>query len=427
MVFSVFTDTKLRQTATTRRKVLQKQAFAMEINEATQAFVHAHQNDDVRKLALHGCKDPQVNLPFALQQIKGRQKAKEKLPEHYAHDRILYPATLSLEQCSSAATARYKASLAEGNSLADLSGGFGVDTFAFSRHFSQCIYIEPNSELCDITQHNAQIFGLNNIKVLQGTLEEQIANIGMVDWLYVDPSRRDLHGHRVVTLEECAPNLTECLDELRTHTRKGILVKLSPLIDIKHTLKQLPGTHAIHSVAVNGECKEVLFLLDANNTPSKDTTCIAANILRDETRSFTFTMEEEASAQPQLAGAPLLYLYEPNAAILKAGAFKCIATRFNLQKLHPHTHLYCNNTLLSDFPGRVFRIEETIPFGKNARKSVAEHINKANVSVRNFPITAEELKKTLKLKDGGNTYIFGATLSDGDKALLLCRKCIGNN
>ncbi|MBO4504329.1 MAG: SAM-dependent methyltransferase [Bacteroidales bacterium] len=397
----------------------------MEINEATQAFIHAHQNDDVRKLALQGCKDPQVNIPLALQQIKGRQKAKEKLPEHYAHDGILYPATLSLEQCSSAATAHYKTSLADGDSLADLSGGFGVDMFAFARHFTQCIYIEPNGELCDITQHNAHVFGLTNIKVLQGTLEEHLANIGMVDWLYVDPSRRDPDGHRVVTLEECSPNLTECLDELRTHTRKGILVKLSPLIDIKHTLKQLPGTHTIHSVAVNGECKEVLFLLDANKTPVQNTTCIAANILRDNIQSFTFTMQEEASAQPRLADAPLPYLYEPNAAILKAGAFKCIATRFNLQKLHPHTHLYSNDTLLSDFPGRVFRIEETIPFGKNARKSVAERTNKANVSVRNFPITAEELKKTLKLKDGGDTYIFGATLSNGDKALLLCRKCIG--
>ena len=396
----------------------------MDINEATQAFIQAHRDDDVRHWALRGCKDPNVNLQLALQQIEGRQKAREKLPDHYAHDEIQYPATLSLEQCSSAATAHYKADLVAGDSIADLSGGFGVDTFAFARHFQHCQYVEPQTELCNIVQHNAKVFGLHNITILQGTMEERLGEIGMVDWLYIDPSRRDTHGWRVVALEECTPDLTQWLDKLLAHARKGLLIKLSPLIDITRTLRQLPGTRTVHTVAVNGECKEVLFLLDTDNSYSPDAVaCTAVNIQRDKTHSFTFSKAEEANANPKLTSVPCNYLYEPNAAILKAGAFKCIATRFDLMKLHPHSHLYTHDRLIPDFPGRTFIVEETIPFSKNARKEVAKKTEKANVSVRNFPLTAEELKKNLKLKDGGDIYVWGTTLSGGEKALLLCRKC----
>lgn len=396
----------------------------MDINEATRAFIQAHRDDDVPQLALRGSKDPDVDLQFALQQIEGRQRAKEKLPGHYALDEILFPAALSLEQCSSAATAHYKADLVSGDSLADLSGGFGVDTFAFAHHFQRCLYVEPQAELCHIVQHNANVFGLQNISILQGTMEERLGEVGMVDWLYIDPSRRDTHGRRVVALEECTPDLTQWLDKLRAHTRKGLLIKLSPLIDITRTLRQLPGTRAVHTVAVNGECKEVLFLLDTDNPCSPEpVSCTAVNIQREKTDSFTFTQEEEANTHPKLAGEPCKYLYEPNAAILKAGAFKCIASRFDLLKLHPHSHLYTHDKLIPDFPGRTFIVEQTIPFNKNARKEVREKTGKANVSVRNFPLTAEELKKNLKLKDGGDHYIFGTTLSGGEKALLLCRKC----
>ena len=233
----------------------------MTLNEATRAFIRAHASDDVRQLALRGTKDPQVDLPFALQQIEGRQKAEWKLPEHFANEEVLYPVTQSMEQCSSTITADYKASLVESTSLADLSGGFGVDTFAFARHFQRCTYVEPQAELCDIVRHNAKVFGLDNIEILQGTMEEQLEHIGQVDWLYVDPSRRDSHGRRVVTLQACTPNLTQCLPQLRTHARKGLLAKLSPLIDLNSTLQDLPETTGIHVVAVNGECTEVLFLL----------------------------------------------------------------------------------------------------------------------------------------------------------------------
>ena len=395
----------------------------MNLNEATRAFIRAHTTDDVRQLALRGTKDPQVDLPFALQQIEGRQKAQAKLPEHFAQEEILYPVTQSMEQCSSAITADYKATLIKGTSLADLSGGFGVDTFAFARHFRHCTYIEPQPGLCDIVRHNATVFGLDNIEILQGTMEEQMGNIGQVDWLYVDPSRRDSHGRRVVTLEACTPDLTQCLPLLHAHARKGVLAKLSPLIDLGGTLRQLPETAEIHVVAVNGECKEVLFLLRfEGKSPDTPIKIWAINFVQGQPRAFAFTLEEEAAAKPVLAANLGSYLYEPNAAILKAGAFKCLATRFGIQKLHPHSHLYSSDTLLPDFPGRTFSIMEQIPFGKRAATAVAAITDRANVAVRNFPLTAEELKAKLKLKDGGDVYLFGTTLSGGDKTLLLCKR-----
>ncbi len=395
----------------------------MNLNDATRAFIRAHTTDDVRQLALRGTKDPQVDLPFALQQIEGRQKAQAKLPEHFAQEEILYPVTQSMEQCSSAITADYKATLIKGTSLADLSGGFGVDTFAFARHFRHCTYIEPQPGLCDIVRHNATVFGLDNIEIRQGTMEEQMGNIGQVDWLYVDPSRRDSHGRRVVTLEACTPDLTQCLPLLHAHARKGVLAKLSPLIDLGGTLRQLPETAEIHVVAVNGECKEVLFLLRfEGKSPDTPIKIWAINFVQGQPRAFAFTLEEEAAAKPVLAANLGTCLYEPNAAILKAGAFKCLATRFGIQKLHPHSHLYTSDTLLPDFPGRTFSIMEQIPFGKRAATAVAAITDRANVAVRNFPLTAEELKAKLKLKDGGDVYLFGTTLSGGDKTLLLCKR-----
>lgn len=395
----------------------------MTLNEATRAFIRAHTTDDVRQLALRGTKDPQVDLPFALQQIEGRQKAQLKLPEHFAKEEILYPVTQSMEQCSSSFTAAYKASLVKGESMADLSGGFGVDTFAFARHFRHCAYIEPQADLCDIVRHNATVFGLDNIAILQGTMEERLEDIGTVDWLYVDPSRRDSHGRRVVTLEACTPDLTQCLPQLRAHARTGLLAKLSPLIDLDSTLRQLPDTEEIHVVAVNGECKEVLFLLRFDQqSPQTPVRITAANIVNGVPGIFVFTREEEAEAHPELAAHLGNYLYEPNAAILKAGAFKCLATRLGIQKLHPHSHLYTSSNFLPDFPGRIFNVKEQIPFGKHAAAAVAAITDKANVSVRNFPLTAEELKMRLKLKDGSDYYLMGTTLSGGDKVLLLCTR-----
>lgn len=389
------------------------------MNDATKDFIKAHESDDVRQVALRGCKNPAVDLPFALRQIEGHQKAKYKLPEFFARPDILYPASISLEQCSSSETAHYKAALLQGRDFADLTGGFGIDTFAFAPNFEHCHYVEPQAELCELVRHNAPVLGIDNIHIHQCTMEDALPELPTVDCLYLDPSRRNSHGNRVVTLEECTPDLTHWKDALLHKVRHCLLAKLSPMLDIKRTLQQLPETTAIHVVAVNNECKEVLFLLEPNAN-SHEVIVSAANIKNGGTDVFLFSTLEEQNAVPTLADELGEYLYEPNAAIMKAGGFKTVATRFNLRKLHPHTHLYTCNQSVDNFPGRTFRIEQAIPFSKKSAKQLL--VKQANIATRNFPLSVEELKKSLKIKDGGDTYIFGATLTGDKKVLLLCSK-----
>ncbi len=393
------------------------------INTPTWQYIRAHEGDDVRELALHHSTDLQVDMPTALQQIEGRQKAKDKLPDLYIHEEILYPTTLSLEQCSSSLTAEYKANILEGADadIADLSGGFGIDTFAFARKFRHCHYIEPQVTLCELTQHNASVLGLSNIEIHQGTMEEKLASLPTLDYIYIDPSRRDTHGNRVVSLEDCTPNIVLWKEHLLEKARKNVVVKLSPMIDLKRTIQQLPEVSGIHIVAVEGECKEVLFLLSSKRPFLDDIPITAVNLRNGDSMRFQFSSLEEQNAVPTLANDLGQYLYEPNAAILKAGAFKCLAIRFGLNKLHPHSHLYTNNNFTENFPGRIFKISDVVPFNKkNIKKALS--LQHANVSTRNFPISTDELKKALHLRDGGSTYIFGTTLSGNKKALIICEK-----
>lgn len=392
----------------------------MEINEATWHFIRSHANDNVRDLALRGCKDTSVDFKFALQQIEGRQKSKDKLPDFYQNENILYPPTVSMEQCSSTPTAQYKASLVEGETFADLTGGFGIDTFALSRRFKHGYHIEPNSALSELVQHNASVLNISNLEFIQDTMEESLSQIPNVDCLYIDPSRRDSHGNRVVCLEDCTPNIIEWKSTLLGKCKK-LMIKLSPMIDIKRSLLQLPETSDIYTIAVNGECKEVLLILEAGKDPT-DRCIHTINILKDGYQIFETTASEEVDAMPTLTNTLGRYLYEPNAAVLKAGTFKSIATRFGLEKLHPHTHLYTSDILAKDFPGRIFNVDDSYSFNKKEIKKALGDIKKANVAVRNFPLTAEELKALLKIKDGGEVFLFGTTLTDGKLTVIQATK-----
>ncbi len=371
-------------------------------------------------MALKGCREPDVDFSFALQQIQGRQKAKEKLPHLYGNPDILFPTTVSMEQCSSEATARYKATIAHGGTFADLSGGFGVDTITLAKVFDRGYYVEPSEELCALFEHNILTLGIRNLQIRQGCMEEILPTLPDTDFLYLDPSRRDNHGNRVVTLSECTPNVVEYKEQLLAKARKGVLVKLSPMLDIKAALQQLPETREIHVLAVHGECKEVLFLL--SHDQAEDIEYHAVNIQSENVQDFQFCSREETESKPDLADCVGKYLLEPNAAVMKAGAFKCVATRHGLRKLHAHTHLYTCDEQVTDFPGRVFTVEKVIPFSKKEIKRQLAGMDKANVAVRNFPLTAEELRKQLKLGDGGEVYLFGTTLRDGGKVLVVTRK-----
>lgn len=392
----------------------------MEINEATWNYIRTHVNDNVRTLALRGCKDTSVDFKFALQQIEGRQKSKDKLPDFYQNEQVLYPPTVSMEQCSSTPTAQHKASLVEGETFADLTGGFGIDTFALSRRFKHGYHIEPNNALSELVQHNAKALNIANLTFFQSTMEESLSQIPNVGCLYIDPSRRDSHGNRVVCLEDCTPNIIEWKSTLLGKCKK-LMIKLSPMIDIKRSLLQLPETSDIYTIAVNGECKEVLLILEAGKDPT-DRCIHTINILKDGYQIFETTASEEVDAMPTLTNTLGRYLYEPNAAVLKAGTFKSIATRFGLEKLHPHTHLYTSDILAKDFPGRIFNVDDSYSFNKKEIKKSLGDIKKANVAVRNFPLTAEELKALLKIKDGGEVFLFGATLTDGKLTVIQATK-----
>ena len=416
------------------------------INEPTIQYIESHATDDVAQLALHPSKDPQVDMAAALQQIAGRQKAKEKLPDWYATEGILYPKKVSMEQCSSSQTADYKASIVQGESFADLSGGFGVDTIALARKFGKGYYVEPQEELCALFQHNSKVFGISNITVINNTLENSIGALEPVDVIYLDPSRRDVHGRRVVSLEECVPNLLEWKDRLLAKCNT-LMVKLSPMIDLHRTLRSLPETVAVHVVAVNGECKEVVCLLTQNpsdngisgdarpcvSTPGTnvpDTLIVAVDIFNktsdvpcgDKRLCVSTTMETERTAPLSIASELGAYLYEPDVAVMKAGIFNAISRQFQVQKLEKGTNLFTSDGLREDFPGRVFRIGAVHEFHPRKLARELSAIESASIAVRNFPLSAEELRKTLKIKDGNACYLFGCTLSDGRRVVIETQK-----
>ena len=394
----------------------------MNINSPTLQYISAHASDDVAQLALHPSKDPQVDMAAALQQIAGRQKAKEKLPEWYATEGILYPKKVSMEQCSSSQTAEYKASLVEGKSFADFSGGFGVDTVAFAKKFAKGWYVEPQEELCELFQHNCKVLDINNVDIINGTMEDNLASIEHLDMIYLDPSRRDTHGRRVVSLTDCTPNLLEWKSALLERCNI-LMVKMSPMIDIFQTLRDLPETYAVHVVAVEGECKEVLFLLSRRDAPwhvsTTSPTILAVDINKTTTSCVETTLETERTTPPHIATELGTFLYEPNAAVMKAGIFNALSEQFQIAKLAKNTNLFTSNELHENFPGRVFTIEAVHEFHPRKTAKELSHLESASIAVRNFPLTAEELRKTLRIKDGNKCYLFGCTLWDGRKVVVV--------
>ena len=373
---------------------------------------------------------------WLLQQVEGRERTADKLPCFAAIDDWWYPVRLSLEQCSSEQTARYKASLVERplrskskveRSAADLTAGYGVDTWFLSEHFTHTDYVEQNEELCRIAKHNFKIKNSklkiqnSSLEVHHSTAEEFLETAGQYDLIYLDPARRDAHGGKVFRLEDCTPNVVTLLPTLLRHlTPDGqILLKLSPMLDITQALNTLtispsPLTFDVHVIAVKNEVKEVLLLSGGNGS-------ITAIDLAEPDKAFRFTREEEQlstinsptslnsrlSIRRQQIGRTLNYLYEPNAAILKAGAYKLLGSRFGLQKLDTNTHLYASDHLIADFPGRVWRIERTL----KDRKDLPQDLHQANVLTRNYPLRPEELKKKLHLRDGGTAFIIGARVA----------------
>lgn len=383
-----------------------------------QQFIEEHLNDDVVALLLKRKEVGGVPTSFIVDQITGKRKAAQKLPLYRNTDGIVFPPALNWSQCSSEQTALYKAkwisehlpSLKNG---VDLTGGFGVDTFFMGRLFQQYVYLDPNETLLHMAKHNHQMLGAKHFEYRNTTAEvftDQLSE--HYDFIYIDPSRRDEGNKKLVRLSDCVPDITSLQEKLLQYSHV-LLIKTSPLLDIQQGLRELKQVKEVVILSVDNECKEVLFWCerDVQKTPE----IVAMNLQKNEPE-FRFNFSDESSAIVAFS-TPKRYLYEPNVSILKAGAFKCIANRFQLYKLHMNTHLYTSDSFIQDFPGRVFEVRAIV---KSDAKTVAEYFKegKANVITRNYPLTPEELKKKLKLTDGSEQYLLAFT--GVDKKYLVC-------
>ncbi len=390
------------------------------MNEATRHFILRHVSDDVHLLAFQAAKYPDVDMMLAIRQITGMQKVKHKIPAFYECENLLFPARLSLEQSSSEITAKHKSALCEGKTIIDLTGGFGVDAYFFSFRFDRVIYVERQEELCKIAKHNFKALNRKNIQVICDNAENQLDKTSNVDWIYLDPARRTDTGKKAVLLSDCEPNVAVLSEKLLSKSDK-VMIKLSPMIDIATLTKELAGITEIHIIAVENECREVIAVMEHQKSDHiliKTTNYTNKN----HTENLCFHQIEEQTAQINAANQLCKYLYEPNAAIMKSGAFKLVSDRFRIHKLHVNSHLYTSDLLINDFPGRIFRIEKAYEFKKKSIREFQSEIKKANLSIRNFPLSVSELRNKLKLQEGGNVYVFATTLYNDTKVLISTKK-----
>lgn len=382
----------------------------------TKQFIADHLHDDVRELALKH-RNAKVDMTLALRQIEARQLLQKKVPSWSSNDELLFPARLSIEQCSSEATARYKASLLHGDSFADLTGGLGVDCFFISQNFKHSDYVELNPELCELAKHNFSVLDTSETIIHNVSTVEYLSLCEPLDCLFIDPARRDSHGRKVVSVADCTPNVVE-LQDLMFQKAKRVMIKLSPMLDISQALKELRHVKEIHVVAVENECKELLFILESEFVGEPVITC--AN-LETQQPSVTFTLEEERDATLQLSKEVGRYLYEPNAALMKGGCYRLLSQRYGVQKLHRNSHLYTSDEVVEEFPGRVFVVDDWSVYGKKAHSMLAG-IGKASIATRNFPMNVEEIRKKLKIADGDHIYLFATTLADERKIIIKTQK-----
>ncbi len=397
----------------------------IEITQETVDFIKTYRHEDVAKLLFRKDRFLNVNIPFAIQQIAGYKKALEKLPNLAKNEHFLYPATISLEQCSSEQTACYKADLLNEKIVADITGGFGIDSFFISDKAREVFYVEQDPGLCQIAKHNFSLYEKRNLYIScsDGLTFLRQSNIHY-DYIYLDPSRRNSDRKKVVLLHDCIPNILEHKEFLFSKT-DAILLKASPMLDISSALRELGNVREVHILAINNECKELLFVCCAQAI--NETKFLCVNISGNKKQSkFCLFANEEADLSINHTNQLKKYLYEPNVSILKAGAFKSVAKQFGIEKLHPHSHLYTSDRFIENFPGRIFCIRTHFSLSeKNIREFIPN--KKVNITVRNFPLTSEQIRKKYNLLDGGEMFIFATTLQNGEKTIILCERMIKEN
>jgi 16S rRNA G966 N2-methylase RsmD len=386
------------------------------LNTIIQEFINDNLNSDIHHLLLKGFSFEGVETREVIAQIEAKIRCKSKLPTWFNTKNVYYPNKLNIEQSSSEITAQYKSQLILGHSVIDITGGFGVDCFYFSKQFKNIIHCEIDEELSQIVNQNFKQFNITNIIAENVDGIKYLKNTtNLFDWIFVDPSRRHDTKGKVFTLKDCQPNIPEHIELLFKHTN-NILIKTSPLLDITVGIEELKYVKTIHVVAVNNEVKELLWILEKDYADSIAIKTI--NLKKEKKEHFNFKLTEELSTKVNYS-LPLSYLYEPNSAILKAGAFKSISYKFQLSKLHQHSHLYTSDKLV-DFPGRTFSVNKIIPYSKKNIKCLKSI--KANITTRNFPETVQQIRKKLNIKEGGNIYIFFTTNVYNDKIIIITNK-----
>ena len=388
--------------------------FETILQKEVQDFIHSNLFSDVQHLALKKNMFPELDYKIILNQIVSKGKSKDKLPTWFSTEGIIYPEKISIEQTSSEKTAKYKAEIVSGSSLIDLTGGFGIDDFYFSKKIFKVIHCEINPDLSAITTHNFKKLDAKNIHCISGDSYDILEKSNQTyDWIYIDPSRRSSFKGKVFLLADCVPNVPELLD-FYFEKSDQILIKTAPILDISSALRELKFVKNIHIVSVDNEVKELLFELKKNYSEkiSIKTIDFGKKIAQFE----TFLSEETPNLH---FGLPKKYLYEPNSAVMKSGSFDLISSRFNVAKLHSHSHIYTSDELI-DFPGRVFKIEHNFPYNKENLKLLQNQ--KCNITTRNFPETVENIRKKWKIKEGGNHYCFFTTDINNQKIVLLCKK-----
>ena len=388
----------------------------LNLNDTTRQFIRENLNADVPTLALK--KAPVgTDVSLALRQITARQLLQKKVPQWAENEDLLFPAHLSIEQCSSEAAAKYKAGLLEGRTFADLTGGLGIDTYYISQHFQQADYVEKQEELCKLARHNFSVLN-TDIKVINETAEDYLNHCEPKDYFFIDPARRDEHGRKTVAIADCTPDVGS-LQELLLQKAKCVMLKLSPMLDINKALEELNHVKEVHVVAVANECKELDFVLERDYHGAVRFACV--NLLTNQPEA-SFTLDEERNCQCKMADGVMHYLYEPNPAIMKAGCFKLLTMRYDVLKLHKNSNLYTSNNLISDFPGRIFEVEGWAHYNKRVKQTLLQDVEKASIAVRNFPLAVADLRKALKISDGDAAYLFATTLKGEEKVIIRTKK-----
>lgn len=385
------------------------------LKSEVQDFIEANVHKDISKLAFQ--KNPFAAIDYALllNQIAAKSKSEHKLPTWYNSKGIVYPPKISVEQTSSEDTAAYKATIVSGETLIDLTGGFGIDAYYFSKKIKSVVHCEMNVSLSEIVKHNFETLHAKNIECLAGDSYDILQQLERkFDWMYIDPSRRSDVKGKVFLLKDCLPNVPE-LQEFYFGYADNLLIKTAPILDLAAGLSELSNVKAIHIVAVENEVKELLWEISKNYSGKVAIKTI--NLAKGKIEKLDFAYDENEPAHYSL---PKKYLYEPNSAIMKSGFFDAVGRKFDFDKLHPHSHLYTSEQL-TDFPGRTFQIENTIAYNKAEMKKFLSG-KKANLTTRNFPENVEQIRKKWKINDGGSLYCFFTTDMNNDKIVVLCTK-----